>query len=247
MAIDFMEPAWGEPIVDLSCGSGLFTREFLASRKFPFVVASDLSETMLQQAGDFLKDKSASYLSESDSVLSCWQLPGTHVANRPPALSVLHYFSPQNAPPVLPPPRHFLSKSPAALPTHTYHKRWETGSPTFDPLSPSLPGDTVLVRADVSRLPFETGSVAAIHAGAAIHCWPDPLNALADISRALAPGGVFVGSTFMVPVAPLEEILGEEAARPLLDLSRLGPSGSSAYRWWEERELRDLCKAVGLT
>ena len=32
----------------------------------------------------------------------------------------------------------------------------------------------VLLRADVGRLPFATGSVAAIHAGAAIHCWPNP-------------------------------------------------------------------------
>jgi hypothetical protein len=31
-----------------------------------------------------------------------------------------------------------------------------------------------LVRADVARLPFATGSVDAVHAGAAIHCWPSP-------------------------------------------------------------------------
>ena len=35
-----------------------------------------------------------------------------------------------------------------------------------------------LVRADVARLPFATGSLAAIHAGAAIHCWPDPTAAV---------------------------------------------------------------------
>ncbi len=32
----------------------------------------------------------------------------------------------------------------------------------------------LLLRADVGRLPFATGSVAGIHAGAAIHCWPNP-------------------------------------------------------------------------
>jgi hypothetical protein len=26
----------------------------------------------------------------------------------------------------------------------------------------------------VARLPFATGSVDAVHAGAAIHCWPSP-------------------------------------------------------------------------
>ncbi|KAG8632947.1 hypothetical protein MANES_18G068300v8 [Manihot esculenta] len=32
----------------------------------------------------------------------------------------------------------------------------------------------MLVRADISRLPFLSGSVDAVHAGAAIHCWPSP-------------------------------------------------------------------------
>ena len=36
----------------------------------------------------------------------------------------------------------------------------------------------ILLRADVGRLPFPTASVAAIHAGAAIHCWPNPTAAV---------------------------------------------------------------------
>ncbi|GFH25581.1 predicted protein, partial [Haematococcus lacustris] len=47
--------------------------------------------------------------------------------------------------------------------------------------------------------------------------------ALAEISRVLAPGGVFVGTTFM------------------LDKRLAGP-----YKWWEEAELRDLSASVGL-
>lgn len=35
-----------------------------------------------------------------------------------------------------------------------------------------------LVRADVSRLPFTSGSIDAVHAGAALHCWPSPSNAV---------------------------------------------------------------------
>ncbi|KAH1129127.1 hypothetical protein J1N35_000505 [Gossypium stocksii] len=54
-----------------------------------------------------------------------------------------------------------------------------------------------LVRADVSRLPFSSGSIDAVHAGAALHCWPSPSNAIAEISRILRSGGVFVGSTFL--------------------------------------------------
>ena len=46
-----------------------------------------------------------------------------------------------------------------------------------------LPGNRVrrnvlLLRADITRLPFATSSLAAIHAGAAIHCWPNPTIAV---------------------------------------------------------------------
>nr|AAD12007.1 hypothetical protein [Arabidopsis thaliana] len=37
-----------------------------------------------------------------------------------------------------------------------------------------------VVRADVSRLPFPSGSVDAVHAGAALHCWPSPTNAVSS-------------------------------------------------------------------
>ena len=38
-----------------------------------------------------------------------------------------------------------------------------------------------LVRLDAGRLPFETGSLAAIHAGAAMHCWPNPSLAVSSL------------------------------------------------------------------
>lgn len=37
------------------------------------------------------------------------------------------------------------------------------------------------MRADVSRLPFASGSVDAVHAGAALHCWPSPSNAVTSL------------------------------------------------------------------
>ena len=36
-------------LLDLSCGSGLFTRRFVASNSFTGVIAADYSESMLQQ------------------------------------------------------------------------------------------------------------------------------------------------------------------------------------------------------
>ena len=39
--------------------------------------------------------------------------------------------------------------------------------------------------------------------------------AMAEISRVLRPGGVFVASTFLAAAAPLGEILGDDLVRPL--------------------------------
>lgn len=58
--------------------------------------------------------------------------------------------------------------------------------------------------------------MAAIHAGAAIHCWPNPQAAMAEISRVLRPGGVFVASTFLNFSAPLGQLVGnDELVAPL--------------------------------
>ncbi|EFJ37866.1 hypothetical protein SELMODRAFT_402502 [Selaginella moellendorffii] len=60
----------------------------------------------------------------------------------------------------------------------------------------------VLVKADAGRLPFTSSSLAAVHTSAAIHCWPQPLHAVAEIARLLQPGGIFVASTFLFPLPP---------------------------------------------
>lgn len=166
LAIDYLTPAHGSVVLDLSCGSGLFARRFLASGRFAGVIAADFSESMLREARQYFN---------SDTTLD--------------------------------------------------------------------PSKYVLVRADAGRLPFATGTLAGVHAGAALHCWPDPRAALAEISRVLRPGGVFVASTFLTGISPLGQALGSDAlVRPLRALE---PS-PGAYKWWEEDEIRDLCAAVGL-
>lgn len=96
------------------------------------------------------------------------------------------------------------------------------------PLSPHL------------RLPHQ-GSIDAIHAGAALHCWPSPTAAASEISRVLRPGGVFVASTFLQPAARLEEVLGDAAAAPIAAaLERTGLSMGNVFsaKLWTEQELR---------
>lgn len=55
-----------------------------------------------------------------------------------------------------------------------------------------------LVRADAARLPFQSASLAAVHAGAALHCWPRLEESLQEVHRVLQPGGRFYASTFEV-------------------------------------------------
>jgi len=86
-----------------------------------------------------------------------------------------------------------------------------------------------LVRADIARLPFASASFGRVHAGAAIHCWPNPENAIAEISRVLKPGGVFVLSTF----------------RPRGQLAMLNRRFPT-YRFWEDEELEQLTRQCGL-
>ncbi|KAF2564562.1 hypothetical protein F2Q70_00016389 [Brassica cretica] len=97
----------------------------------------------------------------------------------------------------------------------------------------------VLVRADIARLPFLSGSVDAVHAGAALHCWPSPSSAVAEISRVLRPGGVFVATTFIYDgpfsFIPFLKNLRQELMRY-----------SGSHIFLSERELEDLCKAGGL-
>ncbi|KAL5076553.1 hypothetical protein RYX36_015537 [Vicia faba] len=97
----------------------------------------------------------------------------------------------------------------------------------------------ILVRADIARLPFVSSSIDAVHAGAALHCWPSPSAAVAEISRVLRPGGVFVATTYILD--------GPFSAVPFLTTFRRSikqVSGSCIFL--SERELEALCKACGL-
>ncbi|MCA9658246.1 MAG: class I SAM-dependent methyltransferase [Myxococcales bacterium] len=98
--------------------------------------------------------------------------------------------------------------------------------------------DMPLVRADVARLPFASASVAGIHAGAALHLWPDPAAAAAEIGRVLRPGAGFIASTFAHRRAdnPLERPL-----RALEDLLQFADT-----RVFFEDELLGMFRAHGI-
>lgn len=54
-----------------------------------------------------------------------------------------------------------------------------------------------LVRLDVGQIPMRTDSVDCLHAGAAMHCWPDLNAAASEIHRVLKPGGRYFATTFL--------------------------------------------------
>jgi len=55
-----------------------------------------------------------------------------------------------------------------------------------------------LVRCDVGNIPMGDGSVDALNAGAAMHCWPDLESAMSEIYRVLRPnGGRYFATTFL--------------------------------------------------
>lgn len=56
LAMEYLLPAQGGVVVDMSCGSGLFSRRFAASGRFAGVVAADFSESMLGQARQYFTE-----------------------------------------------------------------------------------------------------------------------------------------------------------------------------------------------
>ncbi|XP_010687777.2 uncharacterized methyltransferase At2g41040, chloroplastic [Beta vulgaris subsp. vulgaris] len=158
MAQEYFKPAEGGLLVDVSCGSGLFSRKFAECGTYSGVIALDFSENMLRQCYDFTKKE-----------------------------------------------------------------------------GPALSNNLALVRADVARLPFPSASIDAVHAGAALHCWPSPSNAIADITRVLRSGGVFVGTTFLRYTASTPPLL-----RPLRERIL------QTYSYLIEEEIEALCKSCGL-
>ncbi|KAI3507183.1 hypothetical protein L1887_22031 [Cichorium endivia] len=97
----------------------------------------------------------------------------------------------------------------------------------------------ILVRADIARLPFASSSIDAVHAGAALHCWPSPSSGVAEINRILRPGGVFIATTYVVDgpysfipfLSPIRETIAQV---------------SGSHIFLSDRELKDLCITCGL-
>jgi ubiquinone/menaquinone biosynthesis C-methylase UbiE len=110
--------------------------------------------------------------------------------------------------------------------------------------------DLVFVRADIARIPMTSDSVGAVHAGAAIHCWPKPREAVAEIARVLEPGAAFCGTTFLTPQLPFADDETQQrvdaAMREFQDAVAGRVGGARGFRQWNKKDLADLCGECGL-
>ena len=89
-----------------------------------------------------------------------------------------------------------------------------------------------LVRCDAAKLPFVSGSLDAVHAGAAMHCWPRVSQVLGEVHRALRPGGAFFATTILTSA-----ISGNDVLRDRYN------NGFSFFKSTDE--LYELTKAAG--
>ena len=93
------------------------------------------------------------------------------------------------------------------------------------------------VRCDAAKLPFKTNSLDALHAGAAMHCWPRLSAVLEEIHRVLKPGGKFYASTFLA-----QNLQGIAATS---QWSNTAGSNTGFYIFKDEAELEGLLVDAG--
>ena len=93
-----------------------------------------------------------------------------------------------------------------------------------------------LVRCDVGAIPMQDASIDALHAGAAMHCWPDLESAMTEIYRVLKPEGRFFATTFLANYfSNVQGISGESVQE-------------KAFQYFESVDtLRDIVKGGGFT
>lgn len=91
----------------------------------------------------------------------------------------------------------------------TEARRRIKGDPELSPKS--LKTSLDLVRLDVGQIPMRTESIDCLHAGAAMHCWPDLNAAASEIHRVLKPGGRYFATTFLATYFRNVAAMGDQA------------------------------------
>ena len=94
-----------------------------------------------------------------------------------------------------------------------------------------------LVRLDVGQIPMRDETIDCLHAGAAMHCWPDLDAAVSEIYRVLKPGGRYFATTFLAKY--FSALSGMDGA------SGSAPSQQAFQYFTSVETLRDLVERGG--
>jgi len=89
-----------------------------------------------------------------------------------------------------------------------------------------------LIRCDSAKLPLKNNVIDAIHAGAAMHCWPRLNESLSEVYRVLKPGGAFYATTFFTDVFSSSSLKNERDRQGF-------------YMFKSEDEIRELMLNAG--
>ncbi|MFA6001476.1 MAG: methyltransferase domain-containing protein [Thermoleophilia bacterium] len=103
-------------------------------------------------------------------------------------------------------------------------------------IATGAPDNIEFLEAPVSELPFPDGSFDLVTCRLAFHHFPDPAEALAQISRVLKPGGRFV----------MEDVFGPDDAAIRVKRERLEKLFDPSHvRAWSPAQLRALLQKAG--
>jgi ubiquinone/menaquinone biosynthesis C-methylase UbiE len=104
------------------------------------------------------------------------------------------------------------------------------------------PGRLDWIRLDVAQMPLADASVDVLHAGAAMHCWPELPKAVQEIYRVLKPGGRYFATTFLSRYFATLQRMGSD----LNDGMNASEPSRNAFQYFQSVDvLRQLMEDAG--
>jgi ubiquinone/menaquinone biosynthesis C-methylase UbiE len=105
-----------------------------------------------------------------------------------------------------------------------------------------------LIRCDVGQIPLQDESITALHAGAAMHCWPDLPRAVSEIYRVLKPGGRYFASTFLSSYFRMLQLGGNSSNSDSIMNPSVGAASQEAFQFFSSTDqLRALMESGGFS